>query len=356
MNTTTLTVTHPTGEYPIVIGRNLYPTWRAAAGLEDTPFVVITDSNVGPLYADRFPDALTVITVPAGEENKTLATVSTMYSAMLAAGLDRSGAVVALGGGVVGDMAGFAAASYMRGVKFVQCPTSLLAMVDASAGGKVGVDLPEGKNLVGAFKQPEAVILDLDTLHTLPAVEFASGMAEVTKHGLLDNPELFDFVAREGDKLSPSHGLLQELIADAVDVKRQAVQTDPYERIGVRALLNLGHTFGHAIEQVSGYAVRHGHAVAMGMVVAARVSAELDHCSPALIPRIENALTAVNLPTRIPANLDVDAIVAAMSSDKKKKQGKLRYILIRDVGDCFISADVPKDSIARIMGSLQAAT
>ena len=352
MQKTTLTVTHPTGQYDIIIGRNLYPTLRTIANLDNRPYIVISDDNVAPLYANQFADALAVIVVPAGEQHKNLQTVEMLYGKMLAAGLDRSGTVVALGGGVVGDMAGFAAASYMRGVNFVQCPTSLLAMVDASAGGKVGVDLPQGKNLVGAFLQPQAVLIDLDTLHTLPAVEFASGMAEIIKHGILANAELFDFVTREGENLSPNHPLLHELVADAVAVKRKAVQKDPFEQIGVRALLNLGHTFGHAIEQVSGYAVRHGHAVAMGLVIAARVSAELKHCSPDLIPRIEQTLQAVNLPIRIPKELLVDAIMAAMQSDKKKKAGSLRYILIREMGDCFISAAVPPTLLHKILASL----
>ncbi len=342
MSVTTLAVSHPTGQYPIVIGRNLYATLSEYL---DCPFVLISDSNVAPLYADQFSSALQVIVVPAGEQYKTLQTVESIYSELLEAGLYRSGAVVALGGGVVGDMAGFAAASYMRGVKFVQCPTSLLAMVDASAGGKVGVDLPQGKNLVGAFKQPEAVLVDLDSLHTLPEVEFASGMAEVIKHGLLANPELFDFVDREGVNLTADNPLMQSLVTDAVEVKRQAVEVDPFERDGVRALLNFGHTFGHAIEQVSGYAVRHGHAVAMGMMVAATVSAELQYCDRYLVERIAHCLQAVKLPTKIPADLPIDALMAAMQSDKKKVAGGLRYILIRSIGDCFISADVPPATV-----------
>lgn len=346
-----ITVTNPEGFYPIYIGRNIYDTLRDT--LEDKPYVVISDSNVAPLYASQFPNALAHVTFPAGEQHKNLQTVNTLYSQLLAAGLDRTGTVVALGGGVTGDMAGFVAATYMRGVKLVQCPTSLLSMVDSSVGGKVGVDLPEGKNLVGAFKQPVAVLVDLETLHTLPEDEFASGMAEVVKHGVLDNPELFEWIEQNGSELKPSHPFMEPLVTDAIEVKRATVQDDPYELHGKRALLNLGHTFGHAIEQVSGYEVKHGYGVAMGMVVAARISAELTHADALLPTRIENTLTSVGLPTRIPAELNVDQIIAAMGSDKKKKAGKLRYILPRALGECFISADVPRDLIHRTLTGLR---
>jgi 3-dehydroquinate synthase len=342
-----ITVTHPDGFYPIYIGRNIYPTLHET--LADKPYVVISDSNVAPLYANQFPDALAHITFPAGEPHKNLQTVNQLYSQLLAAGLDRFGTIVALGGGVTGDMAGFVAATYMRGVKLVQCPTSLLAMVDSSVGGKVGVDLPEGKNLVGAFKQPVMVLVDLETLHSLPADEFASGMAEVIKHGVLDNPELFTWIEQNGHELAPNHPFMEPLVTDAIEVKRATVQADPYELHGKRALLNLGHTFGHAIEQVSGYRVKHGFGVAMGMVVAAQISAEKSLADPSLPTRIENTLHAVGLPTRIPANLDIDAIIAAMGSDKKKKSGRLRYILPRGLGDCMISADLPPDLIRQTL-------
>lgn len=322
--------------------------------LPDAPYVVISDDNVAPLYADRFPNALAHLTFPAGEQHKNLDTVNALYGGVLEAGLDRSGMIVALGGGVTGDMAGFVAATFMRGVGLVQCPTSLLAMVDSSVGGKVGVDLPQGKNLVGAFKQPAAVLIDLDTLHTLPADEFASGMAEVVKHAVLDNPELFEWIEQNGAELNPAHPFMPSLVADAIEVKRVTVQDDPYERLGKRALLNLGHTFGHAIEQVSGYRVKHGFAVAMGMVVAARISADLNHTTPQLATRIENTLTAVNLPTRIPSDLDPALLLAAMGSDKKKKAGKLRFILPRDLGDCFITSNVPTVLITATFADLQA--
>ena len=298
----------------MVVGGGLLPRLRQLAGVAG-PMAVVTDSNVGPLYAAQLGEATAVITLPAGEQHKTLDTMRAIYDQLLAAGLDRQGTIVALGGGVVGDMAGFAAATYLRGVSFVQCPTSLLAMVDASVGGKTGVDLPQGKNLVGAFKQPTAVLADVATLATLPAAEMASGMAEVVKHGLIAGGRLWQRLAAtedtetieksRGENLRDLRNLrffqeTQSLIINAVAVKRDVVQADPFER-GRRAVLNLGHTFGHAIEQVSGYAIRHGEGVAMGLAAAANLSARLGHCPPDLQGMVEAILDQLHLPTRIPA-------------------------------------------------------
>ncbi len=339
-----LPVTHPTGQYDVIVGTNLLSRIRELAGITG-PVAVITDSNVGPLHGQQISGADCVITVPAGEQHKTLATVQTIYDELLAAGLDRKGTIVALGGGVVGDMAGFAAATYMRGMDFVQCPTSLLAMVDASVGGKTGVDLPQGKNLVGAFKQPTAVLADITTLQTLPPEEFASGMAEVVKHGLIANSNLLERLMTEDLRLDESSIVnLQSLILDAIQVKRDVVQEDPFEH-GRRATLNLGHTFGHAIEQVSGYAIRHGEGVAMGLVAAANLSARLGHCSPNLQSHVETILKKVNLPTRVPTNLASSALYQAMGSDKKKAAGRLRFVLLRDVGDVFVTGDVAETAV-----------
>jgi 3-dehydroquinate synthase len=339
-----LPVVYPGGQYDVVVGVGLLPRLRELAGVTG-PLAVVTDSNVGPLYAQQIADADCVITVPAGEKHKTLATIQIIYDELLAAGLDRKGTVVALGGGVVGDMAGFAAATYMRGVDFVQCPTSLLAMVDASVGAKTGVDLPQGKNLVGAFKQPRAVLADISTLQTLPPEEFASGIAEVVKHGLIANPDLFERLKVEDLRLAASSIInLQSLVFDAIKVKQDVVQEDPFEQ-GRRATLNLGHTFGHAIEQVSGYTIRHGEGVAMGLVAAANLSARLEHCDPALQPRIESVLTRLHLPTRIPADLPHEALFRAMGSDKKKAAGQLRFVLLRGMGDVFVTGDVAETAV-----------
>jgi shikimate kinase / 3-dehydroquinate synthase len=349
-----LPVTHPTGAYDVIVGEGLLPRLVELAAIA-APFVVVTDSHVGPLYAAQCVGATAVITVPAGEQFKTLATVQTIYDGLLAAGLDRKGTIVALGGGVVGDMAGFAAATYMRGVAFVQCPTSLLAMVDASVGGKTGVDVPQGKNLVGAFKQPTAVLADVTTLHTLPPAEFASGMAEVVKHGLIANPALFEKLKTEDWRHANNQSLivnLQSLLLEAIQVKRDIVQADPYEH-GRRAVLNLGHTFGHAIEQVSGYAVRHGEGVAMGLVAAANLSARLGYCPAALQERIEAVLHNVALPSRIPANLPPQALYQAMGHDKKKAAGALRFVLLRDVGDVFVADGVGETAVLATLHAMQ---
>lgn len=348
-----LPVTHPGGRYDVLVGDNLLSDLAQVAQIRG-PIALITDSNVGPLYAGRCGDVACVMTIPAGEQHKTLATVQTLYAELLAAGIDRQATVVALGGGVVGDVAGFVAATYMRGVDFVQCPTSLLAMVDASVGGKTGVDLPEGKNLVGAFKQPTAVLADVTTLQTLPPAEFAAGMAEVVKHGLINNPDLFKRLETGDWRLNTKSQIssLQSLVATAIEVKRDVVQEDPFEQ-GRRATLNLGHTFGHAVEQVSGYRVRHGEGVAMGLVAAANLSALLGYCDPALQGRIEAVLQAQDLPIRIPAAFEPKVIYQAMFSDKKKAEGKLRFILLQDVGEVFIKGDVGEAAVLASLTAVQ---
>ncbi|MBK9053483.1 MAG: 3-dehydroquinate synthase [Chloroflexi bacterium] len=341
-----LTVTHPEGQYPVVVGRGVLSHLRELAGIRGS-LVVVTDEHVGPLHAHRLGGAAAIITVPAGEQHKNLDTVRFIYEQMLAAGLDRQGTVVALGGGVVGDMAGFAAATFMRGVPFVQCPTTVLSMVDASVGGKVGVDLPQGKNLVGAFKQPQAVIADLDTLNTLPLTEFRGGLAELIKHGFLARPDLLTRLAsRPLDQWRQPQSLadLQQLLFDAIQVKRDVVERDPFER-GERAYLNLGHTFAHAIEQVSGYQVSHGEAVAMGLVAAAVLSHHLGHGSPSLPYQTEQILTHVGLPIRIPTHLPPEAIFQAMTHDKKKSAGQLRFVLLHKPGQPFITSQVTKNDI-----------
>lgn len=354
-----LPVTHPGGRYDVIVGRDLLPHLQELAPDSGPDFAVITDSNVGPLYGPQLaPGAACVTSFTAGESQKTLDTVRHLYERLLQAELDRSATVVALGGGVVGDVAGFVAATYMRGVRLVQCPTSLLAMVDASVGGKTGVDLPQGKNLVGAFKQPAAVIADVGTLRTLPPVQFSAGMAEVVKHALIAAGDLLSLVEqgdwRQERLFQGGHEQrLVQLIVAAIGVKRDVVQSDPYEQ-GRRAILNLGHTFAHAIERVSEYGISHGYAVAMGLVAAVNLSARLHHCDAALQARLENLLERLYLPTRIPRNLQPDELLAAMGSDKKKLRGRLRFVLLRDVGDVFVTADVPSATVLQTLQELQA--
>ncbi len=295
-------------------------------------------------------------TFPAGRQQRTLGRVQSIYNQLLEVGFDRMGTIVALGGSTVGNVAGFVAATYMRGVNFVQCPTSLLAMVDTSIGGKAGLDLPQGKNLVGTFKQPSAVVADIATLQTLPPEEFASGMAEVIKHGLIADTDLLQKVESgtwhwERDTIHPSLSMLQALVAQAIQVKIVIVQEDPFER-GRRSILNLGHTFAHAIEQVGGYDGRHGDAVALGLVAAANLSARLDHCSPQLQERIEVVLKKVGLPTRIPRRLTPEALLIAMRSDKKKQAGQLRFVLLSKLGHAFVADAVPESAVLATLREL----
>ena len=351
-----LPVRYPGGHYQVIVGQELLPK---IANLIDIsgPVAVITDTNVGPLYAQRVSNLnpKAIITVPAGEEHKKLDTVRAIYDQLLSNGLDRQSTVIALGGGVVGDIAGFASATYMRGVSFIQCPTTVLSMVDASVGGKTGVDLPQGKNLVGAFKQPSAVFADLDTLQTLPATEFASGMAEIVKHGLIASQDLLERVESVDWKVNDKSTTvdLQYLIVEAILIKRDVVEADPYEA-GRRKLLNLGHTFGHAIEHVSGYQVRHGEAVAIGLLAAARLSTSLGYCSPDLPVRLQQTLNRLNLPSRIPADLSPDALINTMHKDKKKEAGRLNFVLIREVGDVFVSDRVPEEAVRQTLANLSA--
>ncbi len=323
----------------------------AAAGLKPGRCAVVTNPTVGEHHLPALVAALTeagfepvIFQVPDGEAYKTLATVGDLYGGFAEAKLARGEPVIALGGGVIGDMAGFVAATWLRGVPFVQIPTSLLAMVDASVGGKVAVDLPQGKNLVGAFKQPELVLIDPALLSTLPGGEFRSGLAEILKAGIINDATLFDFLAggAPATEVATTSKALTEIIADAVRVKARIVERDPYE-LGDRAWLNLGHTFGHALELLSGYTLRHGDAVALGMIAAAEMSAALGYCDVDLPPRVRAAIERLGLPTR--HAFDPAAALAAMGTDKKRRGRSLRFVLIRDIGDVFVADSVPETEI-----------
>ena len=357
----TLSVHYPGGEYSIHIGDGLLAhvggALRAAGVPEGGRVAVVSNPVVAPLYGARVEEALRsaglqpfACTIPDGEQHKTLATVASLYEQLLAGGLDRSGTVLSLGGGVTGDVAGFAAATFMRGVRFVQVPTTLLAMVDASVGGKTGVDLPQGKNLVGAFKQPELVVIDPTVLATLPSEEFRSGMAEVIKHGVIGDQDLF--AELETTTRNTQHVIRNTQIARALRVKIAIVEEDPYER-GRRAVLNLGHTVGHGLERLSGFALRHGEAVSIGMVAAARIAVELERAPPSLADRIEAVLSAWGLPVRCPP-FDADAIWEAMAHDKKRRGHRLRWVLPRAIGQVEIVEDVPQETVKSVLRGLGA--
>jgi 3-dehydroquinate synthase len=322
--------------------------------------VLLTDSNLGPLYAPTVTQALErsgwtvadIITVPAGESSKSLSVYEEVIRGLAAASLPRSGTLFALGGGVIGDLGGFVASSYMRGVDFVQLPTSLLAMVDSSVGGKVGLDLPEGKNLVGAFLQPRLVAANLDWLETLPPREVSYGLAEVLKMGLLAGGEFFEELgglatARSGDKEA-----LQSLILHSVLYKAAVVAKDERES-GLRAILNYGHTIGHGLEAAVSYDLPHGGAIASGMLAAAYLSREKFGID--LLELHEDLLCAAGLPLRVPA-VDIASVLEAMGRDKKRRSldraGEYRFVLLRDVGDPERDVPVGLDEARQAIGMI----
>ncbi|HEY3341360.1 MAG TPA: 3-dehydroquinate synthase, partial [Anaerolineae bacterium] len=326
-----------------------------------SPFAIVTDETVGALYAERVRAALGcagidafIHVMPSGESHKTLATVEGIYRALSEHGLERGNPVIALGGGVVGDMAGFAAATYLRGVPFVQAPTSLLAMADSSIGGKVGVDTSFGKNLVGAFKQPELVVIDTACLRTLSVDELRCGYAEIVKAALIDGGAAYERVCAY--TLGPDAGQdpeLTQLLLDAIDLKRRVVEEDPFEK-GRRALLNLGHTFGHGVEAWSHFAIKHGQGVALGMLCAVRLSQSLGLCDEELAESVEHLLAASGLPVQLPG-VDAQPIWQLMQSDKKKHAGKLRFVLLRAQGDCIITDAVTEEQARWALSTLSIA-
>jgi shikimate kinase/3-dehydroquinate synthase len=312
------------GEYDVVVGQ--------VGNLPYSNSVIVTDENVAKFHLEKIKqavgqDAKSVI-VPAGEEHKNLETISFLWKSFLENGLDRKSTVIALGGGVIGDMAGFAAATYMRGINWIGIPTTLLSMVDASLGGKTGFDLPEGKNLIGSFHPPKLVLADPSLLLTLTERELRSGMAEVAKHGIISDPELFEFCSRGMDWVKDN---LEEIVKRAMAVKIKLIEEDPYEK-GIRAALNLGHTVGHAVELVSKFELRHGEAVAIGTVVEARYAEKIGIACKGLTDKIAETLSALGLPTQIPDEMPRGEILRAMRVDKKKNAKAIRCALPAEIG------------------------
>ncbi|MFM7133147.1 MAG: 3-dehydroquinate synthase [Planctomycetota bacterium] len=335
---------------------------EVGAALRERSVLLVVDRNVAAL-ADRAAAALgsagarvARVDLVATEPDKSLAQVERVWQAALAARVDRQGLVVALGGGLVGDLAGFAAATYLRGIPLVQVPTTLLAMVDASIGGKTGINLPLpegglGKNLAGAFHQPILTIADPDALATLPARELRAGLAECLKHALIAGEPLFGAFERDASKLAAGDAAaLDELIPASASVKGAIVARDPFER-GERAKLNLCHTFGHAIETIPGLDLLHGEAVAIGCAAAAAASTAAGTLDPAVAKRIEAAIAAAGLPTRLPTPVAIGEVRRRMGFDKKNEGGRLRLILPRSIGDVAI---VPDPAPAAVDAGLRA--
>ncbi len=349
---------HP---YDIHIGPGLLDDGMALAGfVRGHHVLLVSDTNVAPLYAQRVAGALAgctraqvvVTCIAAGEASKSFDGFAELLRELADLGATRDACVIALGGGVVGDLAGFVAACWMRGIDCVQLPTTLLAMVDSSVGGKTAIDLPQGKNLVGAFHPPRAVFADTTTLRTLPDRELRAGLAEVVKYGAIVDAPLLDWL---GDNtaalLSRDDTVLAEAIARACSHKAAITGRDPHEH-GERALLNFGHTFAHAIEAEQGYrddGLNHGEAVAVGMVLAARLSADLDMAQAADAVRLEALLSGMGLPTVLPSGLDPQALLARMRLDKKAQAGGLRFVLWDGPGTARVVSDVASDAVLSVL-------
>ncbi|EHS52110.1 3-dehydroquinate synthase [Rhizobium sp. PDO1-076] len=356
----------PLGEraYDILIG----PGLLARAGGEISSRIkgkraaIVTDENVGARYLDGLMDSLQTdgieavsVTLPPGEKTKSFASLTQVCDVLLEARIERNDAVIALGGGVIGDLTGFAAGIVRRGVRFVQIPTSLLSQVDSSVGGKTGINARQGKNLIGIFNQPDLVLADTDVLDTLSEREFRAGYAEVAKYGLIDKPDFFEWLETNWRDVFAGGQARIEAIAVSCQAKADVVVADEREN-GRRALLNLGHTFGHALEAATQYDSKrlvHGEGVSIGMVLAHQFSARMNLASPDLAARVEAHLRAVGLPTRmdeIPGELPpTDVLMDAIAQDKKVKGGKLTFILTRGLGEAFVADDVPSSEVVSFL-------
>jgi 3-dehydroquinate synthase len=342
--------------YDVVIGGGLLDRAGAllAPHMPRQRTAIVTDANVAEHHGERLAAALEaggvavteLIVIPPGEGSKSFEGLADLSDRLLALGLDRGDVITAFGGGVVGDLAGFAAAVYKRGIDFVQVPTTLLAQVDSSVGGKTAIDTPRGKNLIGAFHQPKMVLADLDVLATLPCREVKAGYAEIIKYGLLGDRVFFEWLETHApDVLALRSSAIAHAVARSVEMKAEIVAEDEKEA-GRRALLNLGHTFAHALESETGYgdALLHGEAVGAGCALAFRFSAALGHCPPQEAERAERAIKASGLPVRLNevkgAPFGADALIRHMRQDKKAEGGRLTFVLARSIGDAFVAKDV----------------
>jgi 3-dehydroquinate synthase len=348
--------------YSIHVGRRLLMDLGAACGEVNLGkrCVIISDAHVAPRYAAAAIKSLrkagfeaSLVTVPAGETAKSLKTAASCYDQLAAHRLERKSFIVALGGGVVGDLAGFVAATYLRGIGFVQVPTTLLAHVDSSVGGKVGVNLRAGKNLVGAFYQPRLVLCDLDTLKTLPDREYRAGLAEVIKYGIIYDVALFDRLEKEMAKLlKRDAGVLADTVARCCEIKADVVAQDETES-GLRAILNFGHTIGHGLEAISSYGrFLHGEAISIGQVAAARLSAELLGLPQSDVRRVTQLFQRAGLPTEIRLTAaQKQKLFAAMRLDKKVAGGEIKFVLAKKIGEAVWGQQMPVESISAVLSS-----
>ena len=348
----TLEVSLGNRSYPIYIGQGLLKGDWVSRHVRAGQALVVSNETVAPLYLDALRASLDLrqldqVILPDGEQYKDLATLEKVFDALMANRHSRTTTVIALGGGVIGDMAGFAAACYQRGVAFIQVPTTLLAQVDSSVGGKTAVNHPRGKNMIGAFWQPQAVIIDTDVLSTLPPREYAAGVAEVIKYGLINDAPFFDWLEQHITALmARDPAVLTEAIERSCADKAAVVAADETEQ-GSRALLNLGHTFGHAIETSLGYGEwLHGEAVACGMVMAADFSVQLGWMERAEADRARALLEAAGLPVAPPARMDAGEFLRHMAVDKKVVDGKLRLVLMKGIGASLVTDEFPLQALS----------
>ena len=342
--------------YNIAVGNNsLHDTGAQLAAFQPvSSAVVLTDANVQHFgYADRVAASIADAGIPAhvfsvapGEQSKTIETANTLWETLLEDGTDRKSVLVAVGGGVVGDLGGFVAATYARGIRFFQVPTTLLAQVDSSVGGKVGIDLIAAKNMVGAFHQPLGVLIDTETLQTLPEEEYLSGLGEVLKYGVSLDASLFHYIEENIEPIKRrDNAVLQKVVSECCRIKAQIVAEDEYETTGRRILLNYGHTFGHAFEIASGYTILHGLAVSMGMICAARLALRLGLVDNAFLQRQLDLHRALGLPVEHPSESEPGRIVELMRRDKKSEFGKLRFVLPTGLGQCRVVEGIESEQV-----------
>jgi 3-dehydroquinate synthase len=354
--------TKPSSSYEIFIGRDIIDRIGVilTKGNWTNRYVIVTDSQVGTVHGKRVLQTLKkldlkvdLIDFPSGENSKNMPTCLHLVDALIALGVDRHSALIALGGGVVGDMTGFVASIYMRGIPFFQIPTTLMAQVDSSIGGKTGLDLPAGKNLLGTFYQPQAVFIDLTFLQTLTEREYANGLSEIIKYGIIEDPELLSSLEDGAEAIKRrDFGLLERIITKSCRIKKRIVEMDEKEG-GLRRILNFGHTIGHAVEAESAYAFSHGEAVAIGMACAAFLSVKRDYLALKEMERIESLIRSFGLPHRIPQSMETKALISRMTKDKKKKGDIVPFVLLKKLGFPFINGGVPETVIQETIEALK---
>jgi 3-dehydroquinate synthase len=324
-------------------------------------YVMVADSNVNRLYGQTMLTAFTdaglnasIIEIPAGEASKNISTVMDVAERLLALGADRGTTLIALGGGVVGDLTGFIASVYMRSVPYIQIPTTLIGQVDSSIGGKTAVDLPQGKNLLGTFYQPRAVFADLNFLDTLPQKEFNNGLAEIIKYGIIEDEKMFKLLEENMDAIKNRDSAhLLKIIETCCRIKKSIVEIDEREQ-GLRRILNFGHTLGHALEAVSEYALSHGEGVALGMIAAAKLSAKMHYLPEDELTRVEKVISQAGLPEKIPATFATDAVIGRLKMDKKKKDDVIHFVLIKKIGMPFVNGSISGKMINDVLEEMKA--